>query len=124
MWQRCLLHLVEQLLLDYATSDDSASAGSDYTAGSGTITFAPGVTTQNVPIAVISDTTDEPNETIKVTLSNPVNVTLNDPNGVLTITDDDTAPSISIDDFVTTNEAALTHAVTVRLSAYLVIQSQ
>ena len=48
---------------------------------------------------------------------NPVNVTLNDPNGVLTITDNDTAPAISIDNFATTNEAALTHAVTVRLSA-------
>ena len=94
-----------------------ATAGSDYTAGSGTITFAPGVTTRNVPVAIISDATDEPNETVKVTLSNPTNVTLNDPNGVLTITDNDTAPAISIDNFATTNEAALTHAVTVRLSA-------
>ena len=105
------------ITVDYATSDDTASAGSDYTAGSGTITFAPGVTTQNVPIAIISDTTDEPNETIKVTLSNPVNVTLNDPNGVLTITDDDSGTSISIDDLVTTNETALTNTVTVRLSS-------
>ena len=105
------------ITVDYATSDDSASAGSDYTAGSGTITFAPGVTTQNVPIAIISDTTDEPNETIKVTLSNPVNVTLNDANGVLTITDDDSGTSISIDDLVTTNETALTNTVTVRLSS-------
>ena len=40
------------ITIDYATSDDTASAGSDYTAGSGTITFAPGVTTQNVPLAV------------------------------------------------------------------------
>ena len=103
--------------VDYATSDDTASAGSDYTAGSGTITFAPGVTTQNVPIAIIADTTDEPNETVNVTLSNPVNVTLNDPNGVLTITDDDSGTSISIDDLVTTNETAITNTVTVRLSS-------
>ena len=105
------------ITVDYATSDDSASAGSDYTAGSGTITFAPGVTTQNVPIAIISDTTDEPDETIKVTLSNPVNVILNDPNGVLTITDDDSGTLISIDDLVTTNETALSNTVTVRLSS-------
>ena len=107
------------ITVDYATSDDTASAGSDYTTGSGTITFAPGVTTQNVPIAIISNATDEPNETMKVTLSNPVNVTLNDANGVLTITDDDTAVSISIDDHVTTNETAdpSAHDITVRLSA-------
>ena len=54
------------ITVDYATSDDTASAGSDYTAGSGTITFAPGVTTQNVPIAIISDTTDEPMRPLKL----------------------------------------------------------
>lgn len=105
------------ITVNYATSNDTATAGSDYTAGSGTITFAPGVTTRNVPVAIISDATDEPNETLKVTLSNPVNVTLNDTEGVLTITDNDTAPAISIDNFATSNEAALTHAVTIRLSA-------
>ena len=105
------------ITVNYATSNGTATAGSDYTASSGTITFSPGTTTQNVPVAIISDATDEPSETVNVTLSNPVNVTLNDPNGVLTITDNDTATAISIDNFVTTNEAALTHAVTVRLSA-------
>ena len=50
-------------------------------------------------------------------MSNPQNVTLNDANGVLTITDDDNPVTISIDDLVTSNEAALSHDVTVRLSA-------
>ena len=38
--------------VDYATSDVTAIAPADYTAASGTLTFAPGVTTQTVPIAV------------------------------------------------------------------------
>ena len=59
------------ITVNYATSNDTATAGSDYTAGSGTITFSPGTTTQNVPVAIISDATDEPSETVKVTLSNP-----------------------------------------------------
>ena len=66
---------------------------------------------------MIADTTDEANETVTVTLSNPTNVTLNDAISELTITDDDSAPSITIDDYVTTNEAALTHQVAVRLSS-------
>ena len=37
------------ITVDYATSDGTATAGSDYTAATGTITFAPNVTTQNIP---------------------------------------------------------------------------
>ena len=39
-------------------------------------------TTKNVPIAVLADAFDEPNETVTVTLSNPNNVTLNDATGI------------------------------------------
>ena len=42
----------------------------------GTLTFAPSETTKNVPVVVIQDTTDEENETVTVTLSNPSEVTL------------------------------------------------
>ena len=41
------------ITVDFATSDFTASAGSDYTAGTGTITFTPGTTTQNVPVSVL-----------------------------------------------------------------------
>ena len=43
----------------YATADGTATAGSDYQARSGTLTFAPGVTNQNISIAVVNDTRDE-----------------------------------------------------------------
>ena len=57
------------ITVDYSTSDGTATAGSDYTADTGTITFAPGVTTQNIAVGVLADTTDEVNETVTVTLS-------------------------------------------------------
>ena len=101
------------ITVDYATSDGTATAGSDYTADTGTITFAPGVTTQNIAVGVLADTTDEVNETVTVTLSNPSEVTLNDATGVLTITDDDAAPSISIADFTTPDETGVPHLNTV-----------
>ena len=44
----------------YASTDGTATAGSDYTATSGTLTFAPGVTSQTVNVGVIGDTTVEP----------------------------------------------------------------
>ena len=107
----------KSITVDYATSDGTATAGSDYTSGSGTITFAPGSTSENVPVSVLADTTDEANETVTVTLSNPTNVTLNDAIGELTITDDDSAPSISIADVTIPDETAVARTATVSLSA-------
>ena len=60
------------ITVDYDTSDGTAEAGSDYTAGSGTLTFAPSETTKNVTIAVLADITDEENETVTVTLKQSI----------------------------------------------------
>ena len=84
--------------MDYATSDVTATAPADYTAASGTLTFAPGVTTQTIPITVQGDLSDEANETYRVTLSNPANVTIATAIGTGTITDNDPPPSIVIND--------------------------
>ncbi len=73
----------------YATSNGTATAGVDYTAESGTITFAPGVTTQTVHVGVIGDTAVEPNETFTVTLSAPSGVTIAKATAIGTITNDD-----------------------------------
>ena len=77
----------------YQTSDDTAAAGSDYTAVSDTLTFAPGEISQTFSVPIIDDSLDEPDESLNLTLSDPVNATLGEQSSaVLTIIDDD-APS-------------------------------
>ncbi|WP_286198924.1 Calx-beta domain-containing protein [Mycolicibacterium sp. ELW1] len=77
--------------LNYTTVNGTATAGQDYTAGSGIITFAPGVVSQVVNVGVLGDTTVEPTETFTVTLSNASGATIGDGSAVGTITNDDTA---------------------------------
>ena len=55
----------------YATSNGSAVAGQDYTAKSGTLSFAAGVTTQNISLSITNDTLYEVDETFAVALSSP-----------------------------------------------------
>ena len=82
--------------VDYATVDGSATAPSDYTAGSGTLTYAPGQTNKQITILVNGDTAIETNETVTVNLSNPTNATITTASGTATITNDDTAPTLTI----------------------------
>lgn len=76
--------------VDYDTADDTATAGSDYTAASGTVTFAAGETSKSVNVDIIGDTVDEDAERFFVNLSNPSGgARLTDAQGVGAIIDDD-----------------------------------
>ncbi len=58
--------------VDYATSDGTALAGTNYTASSGTVTFAPGETTKQVSVLTINDSVYDPaHPTFTFDLSNP-----------------------------------------------------
>jgi Ca2+-binding RTX toxin-like protein len=81
------------ITVDYATADDSATAGEDYTTTIGTLTFAAGETTQTITVPVLGDTTDEADETFFINLTNPTNATITTNQGIATITDDDTTVS-------------------------------
>lgn len=70
----------------------------DFAAGSGTVTFAPGQTSAQVTVGVTGDAADEPDETFAVHLSNPVNATVEDADGVVTIRDDDEPVLLRISD--------------------------
>jgi hypothetical protein len=87
----------------YATANGTATAGSDYVSASGTLTFAPGTTTQEIAVVVSADSLNEPNETFFVNLSAPTNATLADAQGAGTINNDDPVPTLSIND-VTVSE--------------------
>lgn len=57
--------------IDYATADLTATAGVDYTAVTGTLTFADGVTSQDIVIPISEDLADELGEQFTIALSNP-----------------------------------------------------
>ena len=60
----------ETVTVDYATADGSAEAGDDYTAASGTLSFAAGETSKAISVAIDDDIDNESDETFTVTLSN------------------------------------------------------
>ena len=87
---------VQTITIDYATANGTAQAGTDYQATSGTLTFAPLQTTQNISVVVNGDTTVEPDETFLVTLSNASNVSfISTFQSTATIVSDDTAVQFS-----------------------------
>lgn len=80
--------------VNYAIADGTATAGTDYVATSGTLTFNPGQTTQQITVNVTGDTSVEANETFFVNLSAATNATINNGQGTGTILNDDVAPTI------------------------------
>jgi len=80
----------------YATSDGTATAGSDYTAATGTLTFAAGQTSQVVNIAVASDATYDANETLTLALASPSGATIAHGTATGTILNDNPPPAVSI----------------------------
>jgi Tol biopolymer transport system component len=73
----------------YSTADGSAKTPADYTATSGTLTFAPGDTQETIPVPIKGDRRAERNETFFVNLSGATNTTIADPQGRATIIDND-----------------------------------
>ena len=57
--------------VDYGTRDDTATAGSDYLATSGTLSFAPGETAKTVAVPILADNAIELDERFYFQLSNP-----------------------------------------------------
>jgi hypothetical protein len=71
--------------VNYATADGTAKAGEDYTATSGTLTFAPGEIEKTVAVTIIYDTVDDRGERFTLVLSNPSGGALGDPEATGTI---------------------------------------
>ena len=105
--------------VSYATANGTATAGSDYTAATGTLSFAAGETSKSVAVTVAGDALNEANETFTLTLSAPTNATISDAQGVGTITNDDPVPSLSVNDASATegNSGTSSLSFTVTLSA-------
>jgi probable HAF family extracellular repeat protein len=107
----------QTVTVPYATQDGGdAVSGSDYLATSGTLTFAPGQTSQTISVAVAGDRIGEANETFAVVLSNPGGAILLDPSATGIILDDE--PSIDGNSVRVSegNSGTVTALVTVSLS--------
>ena len=93
--------------VNYATRDGSARAGSDYTAVSQVLSFAPDETSKTIAIPVVGDTLIEPDETFTINLSTPVNATLSSiTSATVTLTNDDTLlPALTLGSDKTTLKA-------------------
>ena len=74
---------------DFATANNSATAPSDYVAATGTVTFSPGQVFRSIFVTINGDVNFESNESLTVTLSNPVNASFSKSQGTGTILNDD-----------------------------------
>lgn len=99
----------------FATSNGTATAGSDYTATTGTVTFAPGELEKPVVVLVKGDTVDEAQETYFLDISNVQNATVGSNRGTGFIVDDD-GPTIRINDITVTEGNTGTKAATFTLT--------
>jgi hypothetical protein len=79
--------------VSFATANGTATtADNDYVAKSGTLAFAPGVTSQTISVQVKGDKKKESNEVFYVNLSSAINATIAAAQGIGEILDDDTPP--------------------------------
>ena len=85
----------EQVTVNFSTVDNSTVAGEDYVASEGSLTFAPGETSQTISVDIIGDTAVEEDETFFVEIRNAEGVGIADMEAIGTITDDDSEGATS-----------------------------
>ena len=103
----------QQVTVRYATSGGTATSGTDFTAASGTLTFAPNETSKTVSVPTTEDTDTEADETFTLTLSSPTNATLGDDTATGTINDNDSTalPTVNVSGGSATEGASVTFTV-------------
>lgn len=104
------------LTVDYATADNTATAGSDYQAVAGTLTFAPGERSKTVIVPIVGDRLPEPAEFFTVNLSNAANGIIDSGQGLGTIVDDEAEVSITGASQAEGDDGATVFTFTVTLS--------
>ena len=84
------------ITVSYASSNGTATAGSDYTSTSGALTINAGQTSGVITVPISGDATFESDETLSVALTDPTNAGLIRATAVGTITNDDPAPTAPV----------------------------
>jgi hypothetical protein len=88
----------KEISVQFSTADGTAQAGSDYSAKSGTVTFAPGATVRSGTVVVNGDPVVESDENYFVNLTNPTEATIADSQGIMTIQNDDQPPVLLLEE--------------------------
>ena len=88
----------EPVEVAWSTTDGSATAGEDYTAASGSVTFAPGETEKTLTVATVGDALDEAPETFTLTLDSVTGAHLHETatSATGTVIDDDDTPTVAL----------------------------
>ena len=106
--------------VNYAITGTATGSGTDFTLANGTLTISAGDTSGTITIAsIVNDSSAENNETVIVTLSSPGNASLGSDNAhtyTIVDNDDDSVPSLSINDVTANNENAANSQFTITLS--------
>jgi hypothetical protein len=94
--------------VSYATRDGTAMGGVDYADAADTLAFTPLQTERTITLPIGADRSVENDETFTVTLSDPVNATLDKAVATVTVVDDDltpaNTPALSVDDVEVASE--------------------
>ena len=100
--------------IDYATAPDSASTD-DFESQSGTVTIPAGQSSVSVDIVIVNDTTHEPSQQFFVDITDATDASVNTSQSIVTITDNDLAPLLTVAD-LEVNEADGTAELVLMLS--------
>ena len=105
----------QEITVDYATEGDTATEGVDYTARSGTLTFAPGEFRKTVSVTLLDDQIDDDGETFKLKLTNAQGAAIGDGEATGTIENSDPLQKMWLSRFGRTVATHVTDAVSDRL---------
>lgn len=106
------------ITVDYAAVDLGAANGKDYVLAPGQLTFAAGEQTKTINVTVNGDSIFEADEQFKIQLSNAVGAILPEAQAAktVTITNDDTAPTLSIETVAEQSEGTTPYNFVVKLT--------
>lgn len=97
--------------INYSTADNTALQSSDYATKSGTLTFAPGDTTQTITVTTVNDNFSEPRETMFVNISGTSGAFISRSQGIGTINDDEPPVTFTVSNAATVEGNTLNFTV-------------
>ena len=96
----------QDVTVDWSTANNSAVSPGDFDVSSGTATVTAGSLSTTININTVDDSIFETTETFNVNLSNPTNASILDAQGQVSITNNDAAPVLAINDVTVTEQVA------------------